>query len=303
MLGTDISLVIVGNKVDLEKQRNVPVAVAEECVIRFSSKTLETQNNAYCLLHHRYALSVGAKHFQTSAKQNKGVEELFLDLTKSKTLFQNHVYDSLLSYYVYISWYISLLFEYLTSYLLTWNSLFRLRFFLKKILNFFENFFENFLKIFLVFFWFCDERNWWEISFFGLFRNDRAGGSSRRGEEKRRWVVRTHGSAGECRFVGRVRDGPGKIRLLLMNGHTLWFFHFLFLLDSKSPPFWLIGRTFTAFFPKFYEAFYFSLPFYTATHHPTLEFWERKKKTSTPWLFLAETTLLFLRRAKLPAAI
>lgn len=30
MLGTDICLVIVGNKVDLEKQRNVPVAVAEE---------------------------------------------------------------------------------------------------------------------------------------------------------------------------------------------------------------------------------------------------------------------------------
>jgi len=59
MLGTDICLMIVGNKVDLEKQRNVPVAVAEE-----------------------YAASVGARHFQTSAKQNKGVDEIFLDLTK-----------------------------------------------------------------------------------------------------------------------------------------------------------------------------------------------------------------------------
>ncbi|OQV22517.1 Ras-related protein Rab-21 [Hypsibius exemplaris] len=59
MLGTDICIVIVGNKLDLEKQRNVPVAVAEE-----------------------YAASVGAKHFQTSAKQNKGVEELFFDLSK-----------------------------------------------------------------------------------------------------------------------------------------------------------------------------------------------------------------------------
>ena len=32
--------------------------------------------------HGSYAQSVGAKHFQTSAKLNKGVEELFFDLTK-----------------------------------------------------------------------------------------------------------------------------------------------------------------------------------------------------------------------------
>lgn len=31
----------------------------------------------------RYAESVGAKHYHTSAKQNKGIEELFLDLCKS----------------------------------------------------------------------------------------------------------------------------------------------------------------------------------------------------------------------------
>ncbi|KAG7158720.1 Ras-related protein Rab-21-like [Homarus americanus] len=30
----------------------------------------------------RYAQEVGALHFQTSAKQNKGVEELFLELTR-----------------------------------------------------------------------------------------------------------------------------------------------------------------------------------------------------------------------------
>ena len=30
----------------------------------------------------RYAKSVGAKHFHTSAKMNKGIDELFLDLTK-----------------------------------------------------------------------------------------------------------------------------------------------------------------------------------------------------------------------------
>lgn len=32
----------------------------------------------------RYAASVGAKHYQTSAKQNKGIEEMFLDLTRRK---------------------------------------------------------------------------------------------------------------------------------------------------------------------------------------------------------------------------
>ena len=30
----------------------------------------------------RYATSVGAKHFQTSAKTNKGIEEMFLELTR-----------------------------------------------------------------------------------------------------------------------------------------------------------------------------------------------------------------------------
>ena len=59
MLGTNVVLCIVGNKIDLEKQRVISVAEAEE-----------------------YAASVNAKHYQTSAKLNKGVEEIFLDLTK-----------------------------------------------------------------------------------------------------------------------------------------------------------------------------------------------------------------------------
>ncbi|XP_071550644.1 ras-related protein Rab-21 [Panulirus ornatus] len=58
MLGNDICLVIAGNKIDLEKERHVSLEEAET-----------------------YAQEVGAFHFQTSAKQNKGVEELFLDLT------------------------------------------------------------------------------------------------------------------------------------------------------------------------------------------------------------------------------
>nr|XP_057923478.1 ras-related protein Rab-21 [Doryrhamphus excisus] len=59
MLGNDICLCIVGNKIDLDKDRNVSTEEAES-----------------------YAASVGAKHYQTSAKLNKGIEELFLDLCK-----------------------------------------------------------------------------------------------------------------------------------------------------------------------------------------------------------------------------
>ncbi|EFA84191.1 Rab GTPase [Heterostelium album PN500] len=59
MLGNEIVLCIIGNKCDLEKTRVIPLEEAEA-----------------------YAQSVGAKHYSTSAKLNKGVEELFLDLTK-----------------------------------------------------------------------------------------------------------------------------------------------------------------------------------------------------------------------------
>ena len=62
-LGNDCILCIVGNKSDLEKNRNVPIKEAEE-----------------------YAKSVGAKHYSTSAKLNHGVNELFLDISKSKIL-------------------------------------------------------------------------------------------------------------------------------------------------------------------------------------------------------------------------
>ncbi|TRY73219.1 hypothetical protein TCAL_02549 [Tigriopus californicus] len=59
MLGSDLNLAIAGNKTDLEKQRRVDVQMAED-----------------------YAKAVGAHHFHTSAKQNKGIEELFLDLSQ-----------------------------------------------------------------------------------------------------------------------------------------------------------------------------------------------------------------------------
>ncbi|XP_069798116.1 ras-related protein Rab-21-like [Narcine bancroftii] len=59
MLGSEISLCIVGNKTDLENDRNVLIEEAEA-----------------------YTTSVGAKHFHTSAKMNQGIEELFLHICK-----------------------------------------------------------------------------------------------------------------------------------------------------------------------------------------------------------------------------
>lgn len=59
MLGSDVCLVIAGNKVDLERDRMVATEEAEE-----------------------YAKQVGAVHFHTSAKLNQNIEQLFLDLTQ-----------------------------------------------------------------------------------------------------------------------------------------------------------------------------------------------------------------------------
>lgn len=58
MLGTDIVITIVGNKTDLDKDRTVHIDEAQS-----------------------YAQAVGATFFETSAKQNEGIEELFLELT------------------------------------------------------------------------------------------------------------------------------------------------------------------------------------------------------------------------------
>lgn len=60
MLGKDVCLIIVGNKIDLEKDRHVSLEEAED-----------------------YANKVGAVHFQTSAKLNQGVEDMFLVLSKN----------------------------------------------------------------------------------------------------------------------------------------------------------------------------------------------------------------------------
>merc|ERR1711991_1248145 len=55
----DCVLVICGNKIDLERQRTVTEKEAED-----------------------YAASVGAQHFNTSAKLNKGLEDTFVGLTR-----------------------------------------------------------------------------------------------------------------------------------------------------------------------------------------------------------------------------
>ena len=66
ILGDDICLCIVGNKIDLEKDRHVDGEEAEA-----------------------YAKSVGAKHLLSSAKLNKGVDELFLELAKAMVTAQD----------------------------------------------------------------------------------------------------------------------------------------------------------------------------------------------------------------------
>jgi Ras-related protein Rab-21 len=54
IVGNDIVIVIAGNKIDMEKNRHVNNSEAES-----------------------YAASVGAAHFQTSAKTNRGLDDVF----------------------------------------------------------------------------------------------------------------------------------------------------------------------------------------------------------------------------------
>ena len=61
IVGQDIIIVIAGNKIDLEKQKNVPEDEAKQ-----------------------YAATVEASHFYTSAKSNKGLEEVFFALAQSE---------------------------------------------------------------------------------------------------------------------------------------------------------------------------------------------------------------------------
>ncbi len=68
MLGNDVVLCIVGNKIDLEKDRHVAIQTADD-----------------------YAKSVNAKLYHTSAKSSKGIEELFNDLAQRKWFDQKEL--------------------------------------------------------------------------------------------------------------------------------------------------------------------------------------------------------------------
>ncbi|CAD6195561.1 unnamed protein product [Caenorhabditis auriculariae] len=59
MLGSEVELIIVGNKLDLDRQRNVERTVAEE-----------------------FAESVGAQYAETSAKENLGIAQVFEQLSE-----------------------------------------------------------------------------------------------------------------------------------------------------------------------------------------------------------------------------
>jgi len=66
IVGPDIVLAIVGNKIDLERNRTVSKEEAE-----------------------KYSVEVGAVHYQCSAKLNTGVKEMFSDLTRRIVLKDN----------------------------------------------------------------------------------------------------------------------------------------------------------------------------------------------------------------------
>ncbi len=69
MLGNNVVLAIVGNKIDLlsaQQQNNV-------------------SNNELIAEAQNYSNSANATHYCTSAKSNRGIDDLFLDLTKSIT--------------------------------------------------------------------------------------------------------------------------------------------------------------------------------------------------------------------------
>lgn len=65
IVGNDIVIAIAGNKIDLEKNRHVVEREARE-----------------------YADSVGASHFHTSAKSNKGLDDVFNDITQSESMYR-----------------------------------------------------------------------------------------------------------------------------------------------------------------------------------------------------------------------
>ena len=80
IVGNDITIAIAGNKIDLEKSR----AVSEEDAVKYIGNIFLPFLESMLTLLFRYADSVGASHFYTSAKTNQGVDDVFADITTSK---------------------------------------------------------------------------------------------------------------------------------------------------------------------------------------------------------------------------
>lgn len=80
IVGEDITICIAGNKSDLERNRHVSVEEADTCVRAAPLFTRARRGDS--ALPCRYAGAVGAQHFSTSAKTKKGVDDVFLALTK-----------------------------------------------------------------------------------------------------------------------------------------------------------------------------------------------------------------------------
>ena len=63
---------------------------------RFHKVTsLPASTFCFCLISCSYTESVGGVHYTTSAKQNKGVQELFLDLSKSMYMYVRYCSEGL----------------------------------------------------------------------------------------------------------------------------------------------------------------------------------------------------------------
>jgi Ras-related protein Rab-21 len=75
-LGTPVSST---NKTDLHD------IIITDILLKVVVNTINlTYKHNDCWVFFRYAASVGAKHFHTSAKLSKGIDEMFLDLSKGK---------------------------------------------------------------------------------------------------------------------------------------------------------------------------------------------------------------------------
>lgn len=83
IVGAGIILVIAGNKADLERSRVVKTETAEAYVFFFR---VEERRGFITYPPLRYAKTVGASHFLTSAKANKGIDSVFNDIGTSTTL-------------------------------------------------------------------------------------------------------------------------------------------------------------------------------------------------------------------------